>query len=64
MKSDKVFASIVYYTLDNNNFSSRLDNNICKLSVFGGGENIDFRADCDICSCGGIMCTNCVNNSG
>jgi hypothetical protein len=60
-----VFASIrvVYYTLDNNNFSSGLNKNICKLSVFDSGENIEFQADCDtgICkTCGGIMCRNCV----
>jgi len=43
--------------LQNNDFSS-IDNDICDLIVFGGGEMTNFRADCDVCSCRHFFCDN------
>ena len=41
----------VSYTLQGNSFTEPLDKDICRLSVFRGGENVEFNADCNICTC-------------
>jgi len=55
------YNKLVQYTLQNNYFDELGPNN-CNFSVFhqGGGSNngelIEFKADCDICSCNDIFC--------
>jgi len=53
------YNKLVQYTLHNNYFDELGPNN-CNFSVFhqGGsnGELIEFKADCDICSCNDIFC--------
>ena len=41
---------LVEFTLHNNSFT-KLGKNTCKLSVFNGGEMVEFKADEDICDC-------------
>lgn len=57
-----VFDKLVQVRLDNNNFDSLGPQN-CILSLFSdfGGELIEFKADCAICSCNDIFCENMCN---
>ena len=58
----RLFNKLVMFTLQDNNFTEWLDSGTCRLSVFAGGENVEMKADCDICSCrGNFMCSNCWN---
>mmetsp|Transcript_5908 Transcript_5908/g.14555 ORF Transcript_5908/g.14555 Transcript_5908/m.14555 type:complete len:554 (+) Transcript_5908:531-2192(+) len=41
---------LVEFTLHNNSFT-KLGKDTCKLSVFNGGEMVEFKADEDICDC-------------
>jgi hypothetical protein len=50
----------VSYTMHNNQFSANLDKDFCKQSVFQGGEMVEMKADCEICSCKDDFCNNCV----
>lgn len=43
--------------IQNNNFRS-FSNDICKLTVFSGGELTALRSDCSICRCGKEMCSS------
>lgn len=51
------YSVTVQFTLQGNQFTS-LGKETCKLSVFEGGEMVEFRADCDICDCG-LQCDQC-----
>ncbi len=54
----ELFNKLVMYTLQNNNFDGELGNT-CRLIVFDGGENVELKADCEICNCREIACQNC-----
>ena len=49
----------VHLTLSGNGFTGELDNNICDLSVFEQGSNVEFSADCDICTCELLCSSSC-----
>ena len=54
-----MFNKLVMFTMENNDFNVAL-RDTCKLDVFEGGEAVEVKADCDICSCDkGVACTNC-----
>jgi hypothetical protein len=55
-----VFLFAVSYTMHNNMFTTDLDKDFCKQSVFLGGEMVEMKADCGICSCKDNYCDNCV----
>lgn len=46
----KFISSQVAYTLHNNTFDG-IGKDTCHLSVFNGGEMVEFTTDCDICDC-------------
>ena len=50
---------LVMFTMQENNFSEDLGKGTCRLSVFEGGENVETKADCSICSCGFPFCSDC-----
>ncbi|OEU20267.1 L domain-like protein [Fragilariopsis cylindrus CCMP1102] len=50
-----MYNKLVQYTLQNNYFDYLGPNN-CFLNVFQGGELVEFKADCNICSCDDIFC--------
>jgi Leucine rich repeat len=52
-----MYNKLVQYRLDSNNFDSMGPQN-CLLSLFNnyGGELIEFKADCDICTCNDRFC--------
>jgi hypothetical protein len=53
------FNKLGMFTMENNDFSVALGNT-CRLTVFNGGENVEIKADCNICSCtGDFACANC-----
>jgi hypothetical protein len=45
-------------TVQNNDLTVAIDENVCKMGVLAGGEMVDLGADCEICSCKDI-CSNC-----
>lgn len=49
------FNKLVQYTLHENNFDS-LGSLNCNFNVFSGGELVEFKADCDICTCQDVFC--------
>lgn len=53
---DNVFVDTI--TAHRNNMTVRIDKDVCKMSVFEGGELVELGADCEICSCT-ELCTNC-----
>lgn len=54
-----LFNKLVQFTLQNNNFND-LNGGTCQLAVFIGGENVELKADCDICNCRAeSACNNC-----
>ena len=56
---DHLFLNkLVQYTLQNNNFVGNLDKDTCDLAVFMWGEMVEFKADCEICSCKTRFCNN------
>ena len=50
-----MYNKLVQYTLQNNYFDYLGPDN-CFLNVFQGGELVEFKADCNICSCDDIFC--------
>ena len=53
------FNYLNLYRLDGNNFVSMSDTT-CRLSVLVGGENVEFKVDCDICTCrDDLFCREC-----
>lgn len=50
---------LVLFNLQNNLFDEGLGKGTCELAVFVGGENVDFKADCDICDCKSFFCEDC-----
>jgi hypothetical protein len=52
---------LIEYNLHNNSFDG-LGKETCKLSVFDGGEMVEFTADCDICDCS-VLCDRCNNDN-
>jgi hypothetical protein len=50
---------IVALTLHNNSFTEEIDTDTCKLSVFDSGQMVEFKADCDVCSCEEPYCQQC-----
>lgn len=53
------FNYLNMYLLDGNNFDSMSDKT-CRLSVFVGGENVEFKVNCDICICRDeLFCQEC-----
>jgi len=54
-----LFNKLVMFTMQNNNFNVEL-RDTCRLTVYQGGENVELKADCDICSCrGDFACQDC-----
>jgi hypothetical protein len=56
-----MYNKLVQYTLHNNYFNYLGPNN-CLLNVFEGGELVEFKADCNICSCDDIFCNTMCSN--
>ena len=52
--------NMLTYNLHNNSLSG-LGKKTCKLSVFEGGEMVEFSADCNICDCW-MLCDRCNGN--
>lgn len=50
-----MFNKLVQYTLHENYFDYLGPAN-CNFNVFEGGQLVEFKADCDICSCNDIFC--------
>ena len=50
-----MFNKLVQYTIHNNYFNVLGPEN-CRFNVFRGEECVEFKADCDICSCNNIFC--------
>jgi len=50
-----MFNKLVAYTLQGNYFDYLGPEN-CNMDVFAGGQCVEFKADCDICSCDNIFC--------
>eukprot|EP00536_Pseudo-nitzschia_multiseries_P004283 jgi/Psemu1/253479/estExt_Genewise1Plus.C_700083 len=50
-----MFNKLVQYTLHENYFTYLGPAN-CYFNVFEGGQLVEFKADCDICSCADIFC--------
>jgi hypothetical protein len=50
---------LIALTVQENNFNQALDKETCKQSVFDGGEMVELKADCDICSCNSPFCDEC-----
>jgi hypothetical protein len=42
-----------------NNDLDGMNKKTCDLSVFMGGEMVEFKSDCDICRCKDFMCDYC-----
>jgi hypothetical protein len=50
----------VTLNLNNNMLSKKLDKHLCQLSIFESGQIVEFKADCNICSCSNIFCRACL----
>mmetsp|Transcript_24319 Transcript_24319/g.57241 ORF Transcript_24319/g.57241 Transcript_24319/m.57241 type:complete len:680 (+) Transcript_24319:91-2130(+) len=50
-----MFNKLVQYTIQENNFWYLGPEN-CKMNVFSGGQCVEFKADCNICSCNDNFC--------
>lgn len=55
--SHTIWNKMITYNLHNNTFEG-IGKDTCKLSVFEGGEMVEFSADCDICDCW-MLCDRC-----
>jgi hypothetical protein len=44
--------------IQHNNLTVGIDKEVCKMSVFEGGELVELGADCEICWCNDL-CTDC-----
>jgi len=54
---DNFFVDTIY--VQHNNLTIEVDKDVCKLDVFEGGELVEFRADCNVCSCKDRLCEQC-----
>jgi len=58
-----MFNKLVQYTLQGNYFDY-LGPETCHLNVFSGGQCVEFKADCNVCSCDDNFCdAMCARNT-
>eukprot|EP00934_Nitzschia_sp_Nitz4_P002436 Nitzschia sp. Nitz4//scaffold63_size106090//82851//84457//NITZ4_004407-RA/size106090-augustus-gene-0.165-mRNA-1//-1//CDS//3329556026//2431//frame0 len=55
----EIWNHLVMFTMEDNDFDD-FSKKTCNLAVGLGGENVELKADCDLCSCTSEWsCTNC-----
>lgn len=54
---------LLEFSVHNNTFTG-IDSKACKQSVFDSGEMVEYKADCDICSCDPYCSLKCGDDKG